>query len=196
LIVGGGGAGGNSIGGGGGVGGVVYTINQTLTTGAYTVKVGRGGIGTITPSDGQGTVGIDQDGVDSFIQLNSTDVIFPMGGVNQSLRGIGGGGGGVYYAAATVPGRAGGSGGGAGERENAVYNGGISTQGNTYWNGSSYVVGGSSGYGNLTTDGNYYAAGGGGVGNTQFNNIYNGKTDVQISITGTPQFYAAGGGGG
>jgi hypothetical protein len=197
LVVGGGGAGGNSIGGGGGAGGVVYTINQTLTTGTYTVKVGRGGIGTIHPGgDGQGSVGIDQDGVDSFIQLNSTDVIFPMEGVNQSLRGKGGGGGGVYYAPATVPGRPGGSGGGAAERENAVYNGGISTQGNTYWNGSSYVVGGSSGYGNLTSDGNYFAPGGGGAGNTQFNNIYNGKTGVQISITGTPLFYAAGGGGG
>ena len=197
LVVGGGGAGGNSIGGGGGAGGVVYTVNQTLNVGTYTVKIGRGGIGTIHPGgDGQGTVGIDQDGQDSFIQLNSTDVMFPMGGVNQSLRGKGGGGGGVYYAAATVPGRAGGSGGGSGERENAVYNGGISTQGNTYWNGSSYVAGGSSGYGNLTTDGNYFAPGGGGAGNTQFNNIYNGKTGVEISITGTPQFYAAGGGGG
>ena len=197
LVVGGGGAGGNSIGGGGGAGGVVYTISQTLTTGTYTVKIGRGGIGTIHPGgDGQGTVGIDQDGQDSFIQLNSTDVMFPMGGVNQSLRGKGGGGGGVYYAAATVPGRAGGSGGGSGERENAVYNGGISTQGNTYWNGSSYVAGGSSGYGNLTTDGNYFAPGGGGAGNTQFNNIYNGKSGVEISIIGTPQFYAAGGGGG
>jgi hypothetical protein len=197
LVVGGGGAGGNSIGGGGGAGGVVYTINQTLTSGTYTMKVGRGGIGTIHPgSDGQGTIGIDQDGQDSFIQLNSTDVIFSMGGVNQSLRGKGGGGGGIYYAAATVPGRAGGSGGGAGERENAVYNGGISTQGNTYWDGSSYVAGGSSGYGNLTSDGNYFAAGGGGAGNTQFDNIYNGKTGVQISITGTARFYAAGGGGG
>ena len=197
LVVGGGGAGGNSIGGGGGAGGVVYTISQTLTTGTYTVKIGRGGIGTIHPGgDGQGTVGIDQDGQDSFIQLNSVDVIFSMGGVNQSLRGKGGGGGGVYYAAATAPGRAGGSGGGSGERENAVYNGGISTQGNTYWNGSSYVAGGSSGYGNLTTDGNYFAPGGGGAGNTQFDNIYNGKTGVEISITGTPQFYAAGGGGG
>ena len=104
LVVGGGGAGGNSIGGGGGAGGVVYTINQTLTSGTYTMKVGRGGIGTIHPGgDGQGTIGIDQDGQDSFIQLNSTDVIFSMGGVNQSLRGKGGGGGGIYYAAATVP---------------------------------------------------------------------------------------------
>jgi len=197
LVVGGGGAGGNSIGGGGGAGGVVYTINQTLSTGTYTIGVGRGGIGTIHPGgDGQGTVGISQDGVDSFIQLNSTDVIFPMGGTNQSLRGKGGGGGGVYYAAATLPGRPGGSGGGAAEREGVVNIGGSSTQGNTYWNGSSYVAGGSSGNGNLASDGNYYAAGGGGAGNTQFDNIYNGKTGVQISITGTPLFYAAGGGGG
>ncbi len=198
LVVGGGGAGGNSIGGGGGAGGVVYTVNQTLNVGTYTFKIGRGGIGTIHPGgDGQGTVGIDQDGQDSFIQLNSTDVMFPMGGVNQSLRGKGGGGGGVYYSAITGNGRNGGSGGGAAERENAIYNGGSSTQGNTLWNGTSYVAGGSAGNGNLTSDGNYYAAGGGGAGNTLFNNsIYNGKTGVQINITGASQFYAAGGGGG
>ena len=197
LIIGGGGAGGNSIGGGGGAGGVVYTVNQILNVGTYTVSVGRGGIGTVHPGgDGQGTVGINQDGQDSFIQSNSADVSFSMGGVNQSLRGKGGGGGGVYYSASTVPGRAGGSGGGAAERENAVYNGGNSTQGNTLWNGISYVAGGSSGNGNLTSDGNYFAAGGGGAGNTLFNTIYNGKTGVQIDITGTSQFYAAGGGGG
>ena len=198
LIVGGGGAGGNSIGGGGGAGGVVYTINQTLIAGTYTIGVGKGGIGTILPGgDGQGTVGIDQDGKDSFVQLNSTDVSLSMGGVSQSLRGKGGGGGGVYYSAITGNGRNGGSGGGAAERESAIYNGGSATQGNTLWNGTSYVVGGSSGNGNLTSDGNYYAAGGGGAGNTLFNNsIYNGKTGVQINITGASQFYAAGGGGG
>ena len=198
LVIGGGGAGGNSLGGGGGAGGVVYTINQTLIAGTYTIGVGKGGIGTIHPGgDGQGTVGIDQDGKDSFVQLNSTDVSLSMGGVSQSLRGKGGGGGGVYYSAITGNGRNGGSGGGAAERENAIYNGGSSTQGNTLWNGTSYVAGGSAGNGNLTSDGNYYAAGGGGAGNTLFNNsIYNGKTGVQINITGASQFYAAGGGGG
>ena len=199
LIVGGGGAGGNSIGGGGGAGGVVYTVNQTLNVGTYTVSVGKGGLGITTPSGGQGTVGIDQDGKDSFIQSNSTDIVFSMGGVNQSLRGKGGGGGGVYYDSATLQGRAGGSGGGAADREISVNNGGASTQGNTYWNGSTYVAGGSSGNGNLTSDGGFnplFAVGGGGAGNTLFNNIYNGKTGVQISITGTSLFYAAGGGGG
>jgi hypothetical protein len=198
LVIGGGGAGGNSIGGGGGAGGVVYTINQTLIAGTYTIGVGKGGIGTIHPGgDGQGTVGIDQDGKDSFVQLNSTDVSLSMGGISQSLRGKGGGGGGVYYSAITGNGRNGGSGGGAAERENAIYNGGSSTQGNTLWNGTSYVAGGSVGNGNLTSDGSYYAAGGGGAGNTLFNNsIYNGKTGVQINITGASQFYAAGGGGG
>jgi hypothetical protein len=198
LVIGGGGAGGNSIGGGGGAGGVVYTINQTLIAGTYTIGVGKGGIGTIHPGgDGQGTVGVDQDGKDSFVQLNSTDVSLSMGGISQSLRGKGGGGGGVYYSAITGNGRNGGSGGGAAEREIAIYNGGSSTQGNTLWNGTSYVAGGSAGNGNLTSDGHYYAAGGGGAGNTLFNNsIYNGKTGVQINITGVSQFYAAGGGGG
>ena len=199
LVVGGGGAGGNCLGGGGGAGGVVYTINQTITTGTYTISVGKGGTGIplLVPNGYGGNAGADQDGKDSFIQLNSTDVSLSMGGVSQSLRGKGGGGGGVYYE--PVTGRNGGSGGGAADKEEAVFNGGSATQGNTLWNGASYVAGGSAGNGNLTsaTDGFCYAAGGGGAGNSLFNGaIYNGKTGVQINITGSSRFYAAGGGGG
>jgi hypothetical protein len=194
LIVGGGGAGGNSIGGGGGAGGVVYTVNQTLT-GNYIINVGKGGIGRPLLTDGQGQV--SDDGKESAI-LNTVGsyISMNMGGTSRELRGFGGGGGGVYFDSATLVGRPGGSGGGSGESEHSVYSGGSSIQPATLWNGTAYVAGGSAGHGNLTSDGNYYGAGGGGAGATLFNNIYNGKTGVSLSITGTPLFYAAGAGGG
>ena len=196
LIIGGGGAGGNSIGGGGGAGGAVYTINQTLSAGTYTIGVGKGGIGLSLLTTGQGTVGIDQDGKDSFIKNSDGSYVnMNMGGTSYNLVGFGGGGGGVYHTG-TLPGRDGGSGGGSAERENSENSGGSSIQPNTLWDGTTYTPGGSDGNGNLTSDGNYYAPGGGGAGKTIFNNIYNGKNGVQIDITGTSQYYGAGGGGG
>jgi hypothetical protein len=196
LIVGGGGAGGNSLGGGGGAGGIVYTINQTLQAGNYTIGVGKGGTG-LTSTD-QGTVGVNQDGKDSFIQLNGTDVSLSLGGVSQSLRGKGGGGGGVYYDPAFVNGRNGGSGGGCSETNNngfVINTAGSATQGNTLWNGASYVAGGKAGRQNTTTTNDYNAGGGGGAGNNG-SSYKDGNAGVQINITGTSQFYAAGGGGG
>ena len=205
LVVGGGGAGGNSMGGGGGAGGVVYTVNQTLQAGRYNIFVGKGGTGLQLLTDGQGTVGVDQDGEDSYIRFqlnNNTDVSLPMGVVNQrvvnqSLRGKGGGGGGTYFADSTVNGRNGGSGGGCSEKnpDFGVRTPGSATQGNTLWNGSSYVAGGKSGRVNTTTFNDLNAGGGGGAGDN--GSSYNdGNAGVQINITGTPQFYAAGGGGG
>jgi len=196
LIVGGGGAGGNSMGGGGGAGGIVYTINQTLQAGNYTIGVGKGGTGLASAD--QGTVGVNQDGKDSFIQLNGTDVSLSLGGVSQSLRGKGGGGGGVYYDPAFVNGRNGGSGGGCSETNNNGYvinTAGSATQGNTLWNGASYVAGGKAGRQNTTTTTDCNAGGGGGAGNNG-SSYKDGNAGVQINITGTSQFYAGGGGGG
>jgi len=197
LIVGGGGAGGDSMGGGGGAGGIVYTIQQELVAGTYTIGVGKGGLGLALTGDGQGSVGENQDGKDSFIQLNGTDVSLPMGGVNQSLRGKGGGGGGVYYADAFVNGRNGGSGGGCTENNPGfgLRTPGSATQGNTLWNGSSYVAGGKAGRQNTTSSNDYNAGGGGGAGNNG-SSYKDGNEGVQINITGNSQFYAAGGGGG
>jgi hypothetical protein len=198
LIVGGGGAGGNSMGGGGGAGGVVYTINQTLVAGTYTIGVGKGGLGLALTGSGQGTIGANQDGKDSFIQLNNTDVSLPMGGVSQSLRGKGGGGGGIYFNTLYVNGRNGGSGGGCSETDTngyAINIAGSATQGNTFWNGSSYVAGGKAGRQNTRSGSDYNAGGGGGAGNNG-SSYKNGNNGVQINITGTTQFYAAGGGGG
>jgi hypothetical protein len=198
LIVGGGGAGGNSMGGGGGAGGVVYTVNQTINAGTYTINVGKGGTGlALIGNNEQGTAGVNQDGKDSFIQLNGTDVSLPMGSANQSLRGKGGGGGGVYYDPAFVNGRNGGSGGGCSEFNPnfAVNTPGSATQGNTLWNGTSYVAGGKAGRANTTTLNDLNAGGGGGAGNNG-GSYKDGNAGVQINITGISQFYAAGGGAG
>jgi len=201
LIVGGGGAGGNSMGGGGGAGGIVYAINQTLSTGTYTVKVGRGGIGlTLTDATGQGTISIDQDGGESSLMNSngSSYISLTLGGVSQQLQGYGGGGGGIYYNPSFVNGRNGGSGGGCTESNNngfVVNTAGSATQPNTYWNGTTYVVGGKAGRQNTTTVQDYQAGGGGGLGSLS-TDYRNGNDGVAINITGTSQFYAAGGGAG
>ena len=196
LIVGGGGAGGNSMGGGGGAGGVVYTINQIFNTGVYTIGVGKGGVGLSLLTDGQGSVGIDQDGRDSYIQLNGTDVSMLMGSANQNLRGFGGGGGGVYFADATINGRNGGSGGGCSENNPGfgIRTAGTATQGNTMWNGVSYVAGGKNGRQNTTASPDYQGGGGGGAGIINSIDSTNGNDGVAINITGNNVIYAAGGG--
>ena len=199
LIVGGGGAGGNSMGGGGGAGGVVYTINQTLQAGNYTIGVGKGGIGKIIPEGtGQGTYDSrDQNGQDSFIQLNGIDVSMSMGGANQLLRGYGGGGGGVYHNPRTAPGFNGGSGGGCSETNDngfAINTAGSATQGNTLWDGARYVAGGKAGRQNTTTTNDYQGGGGGGAGNINSTDATNGTDGVAINITGNSVIYAAGGG--
>jgi hypothetical protein len=197
LIVGGGGAGGNSMGGGGGAGGVVYAVNQTLNAGSYVINVGNGGAGKPLLSDGQGD--ISNDGVESSIQYAGGGYVsLNMGGTSRELRAFGGGGGGIYFNTAYVNGRPGGSGGGSteGNNPNDIYSGGAATQPATLWNGSSYVAGGYIGSANSASDSNYTGGGGGGAGGTIFNSSYiNGKTGVQISISGTSQYYAAGGGG-
>jgi len=202
LVVGGGGAGGNSMGGGGGAGGVVYTINQTLNAGTYTIGVGKGGLGISLAQDygtGQGTIGADQDGKDSFIKdTNGNYVSLNMGGTNQNLRAYGGGGGGIYFNPVYVNGRDGGSGGGCSESNNnnwVVNTAGSALQGNTYWNGITYVAGGKSGRQNTTQYQDYNAGGGGGAGSN--GNVYkDGNNGVSINITGSQKYYAAGGGAG
>jgi len=203
LVVGGGGAGGNSIGGGGGAGGVVYTINQTISAGTYSIGVGAGGTGLALTNAGQGTVGVDQDGKDSYIKKSDgTYLQLNMGGVYQDVVGKGGGAGAVYYDTAYTNGRDGGSGGGSSEGNDAstIYSGGSSTQPNTLWDGSSYVQGGSIGNTNDSENSIYQAGGGGGAGGQYYStstpSLINGKTGVQIDITGASEYYAAGGGGG
>ena len=199
LIVGGGGAGGDSMGGGGGAGGLVYAINQIISKGTYVVRVGRGGIGGSTAEE-QGTAGVNQDGAESSLMNNNGSYVnYSLDGISQEMRGRGGGGGGVYYDPNFVNGRNGGSGGGSSKSNNNGYivnQAGSKTQGNTYWNGSSYVSGGNNGRQN-TNDGDLYlGGGGGGVGVINSSHYSNGNDGVTINITGTPQTYAAGGGSG
>lgn len=92
----------------------------------------------------------------------------------------------------------GGSGGGAVDSyNNIIYDGGISNQGNTYWNGSEYVYGGNKGNSIISTTTIYKGGGGGGMGGSNmYLTYYDGQDGILNSITGTEKYYAAGGGGG
>jgi hypothetical protein len=143
LIIGGGGAGGQWMGGGGGAGGVVYAINQILPASTYQIKVGRGGIGTLS-SVNPPIYNTSLDGIESSLMNNngSSYISFSLGGTLQNMQGLGGGGGGTYIT--NTNGRNGGSGGGCSET-NAAFAlniAGIVTQNKTYWNGTEYVFGG------------------------------------------------------
>ena len=197
LVVGGGGAGGVACGAGGGAGGVVYAVNQTLPIGTYSVRVGRGGIGG-NPDTQPAHYGVDQDGVDSSLMNSngSAYISLSLGGTSRELRGFGGGGGGAYNVPSIAPGRNGGSGGGTMETNdngfilNTI---GLATQPATYWNGTSYVAGGNNGRQNTTSANDIQGGGGGGAGAAAAD-YRDGNSGVAISIIGTSQFYAAGGG--
>jgi hypothetical protein len=206
LIVGGGGSGGQLRGGGGGAGGLVYVVNTLLSTGTYTINVGRGGIGTLgTTINTPPTV--KQNGVESSIKNSdgSTYISKTLDDVSQQLRGYGGGRGGTMfyngssYTYTYTTGVNGGSGGGGttGVASSTVTAAGTATQGNTYWDGTSYVAGGDAGRPNLITvaaDRIYYNSGGGGGAGTNAINAVDGNNGVEINITGQSKFYAAGGG--
>ena len=151
FIVGGGGSGGSAGGGGGGGGGVVYDPNITLGSGTYTVKVGNGG-DVNTNRDFFGEKGSD-----------SEITTVPTNAITTSLSSLKGKGGGAGYPkdknSATESGADGGSGGGADHSGWTPRPAGDSNQGNTYWNGSSWVAGGHSG--GVSYKG---GAGGGGAG--------------------------------
>ena len=181
LVVGGGGGGGDAqyeCGGGGG-GGIVYMVNKTFISGTYNVIVGNGGaIATV--------------GGDSSITFNNTPLSFD----GISVVGKGGGCGGD-------PGGNGGSGGGGNYKTVlANPNYGTATQGNTFWDGTTYVPGGFNG----KTGGRYSGGGGGGAGEAggtdvegdlSYEGFYNGGGDGRsVSIIGLSVFYGGGGAGG
>jgi hypothetical protein len=169
LVVGGGGGGGQGVycGGGGGGGGIVYMVDKTLAKGSYKIIVGKGGAA--------GTVGND-----SVIRLsNDTAISYDSISVVGKGGGAGAGGGG-------------GSGGSGGGGSNTGQGAGTATQGNTFWDGTTYVAGGFNG-----GWGGSFGGGGGGAGEA-------GGTDGGpqggdgrlVNITGTNTFYGGGGGGG
>jgi hypothetical protein len=163
LIVGGGGSGGDRLKGGGGGGGMVYMVNKKIEQGTYKIIVGNGGI--------NGSAGYDS----KIIYNNNTDIIID----SIPLVGKGGGGGSQKN-----------GGSGAGGDINGI--GGIATQGNTFWNGTTYIAGGFNGQnGNANFDG---AGGGTGeVGGTDGG--LNGGDGRAVSITGSSIFYGGGGAG-
>ena len=165
LVVGGGGGGGqgNYENGGGGAGGIVYMVNKTFVSGIYNVIVGKGG----APA----TVGED-----SSITLNNTPISF------DSISIVGKGGG-----------AAGGGNGGSGAGGNKDGGLGISTQGNTFWDGTTYIAGGFDGQ----NGGAYNGGGGGGGGEAGgTDGGLEGGDGRAVSITGSSVFYGGGGAGG
>mgnify|MGYP001330223182 CR=1 FL=1 len=215
LIVGGGGAGGSLYGGGGGAGGVIYTVNQDISAGTYNIVVGAGGLGVQWSSvtDDIST----NSGEDSYITDSEGNVISMfMGGVSQELRGLGGGGGGRYVGVNDPKnGISGGSGGGGAAteifpdgstavRDSTSGDKGLAIQGNTFWDGSYYVKGGSDSNLPDSQVWSYNSAGGGGLsGNTTVTttisgdfllNQINGQDGVTIPINGGVTVAAGGGG--
>jgi hypothetical protein len=173
LIIGGGGGGGNGTSGcwepgGGGAGGVVYMVNKTISAGSYNIIVGNGG-------------SAQTNGVDSSIKIDASNFLIYDG---ISLIGRGGGAG----ATNNGTGSNGGSGGGG---THPTTNGGTSTQGNTYWNGSAYIAGGYNG--EKPGAGSRGGGGGGSFENGGTDGIGYGGDGLSVSITGTATFYAGGG---
>jgi hypothetical protein len=177
LIVGGGGGGAARHGGGGGAGAVIYLTNQILSAGTYTINVGNGGAGSQAIS-GQGAKGID-----SSINLNSTNIYLAKGGgAGDNIIGTGiikdGGSGGAGY----------GNGGNAVSTNipTGIYgnSGGLQTVG-----GAESYYGGGGGGGALTIGANAVISG-------TITTGGNGGSGREILITGSSVYYGGGGGGG
>jgi hypothetical protein len=174
LIVAGGGGGGYDRAGGGGAGGLIYMSSLNIPSGTYTVTVGAGGAGST------GWNGVTGTGTNNGVNGSSSSII---GGV-ISYTAVGGGGGGTYAA-----GNTGGSGGGG----HYSYIGGSGTpdQGNSGGAGANSGTNANSGGG----------GGAGSAGQIAGPGIYtnppggNGGNGLQLSISGTPTYYAGGGGG-
>jgi hypothetical protein len=175
LVVAGGGGGGARHAGGGGGGGVIHNRNFAVTPGsAITVTVGAGGIGDGRPGNGA-------TGASGAVGTNGGNSVF------GSLTAIGGGVGASY--SVRTSGVSGGSGGGSWGALN--FASGTAGQGNA--GGGGYPIGN-----NYTeTAGGGGGAGSSGVdGGTSSNQPGAGGLGLLFNISGSVQFYAAGGGAG
>ncbi len=159
LVVGGGGGGGGTIGGGGGAGGLLYNSSFSVTTQAYDVIVGEGGIGALGYNSAGQTGG------------NGDNSVF------SSLTAIGGGGGAGWLGYPSTSGGSGGGGsaGGAGSAGTAGQGyaggnyqldhggggGGASEVGGS-GTGASDSIGGDGLQYDISGTNTYYAGGGGG----------------------------------
>jgi hypothetical protein len=169
LVVAGGGGGGYDRGGGGGGGGLVYASSQSLT-GAKTVTVGAGGVGSTSNSD-KGTNG----GNTSFTNLTTA---------------VGGGGGGTYNASSSVTeGANGGCGGGGASYPNS----------NPSFAGGTGSQGGNGGAGRAVSSIGYWPGGGGGMGGAGVSGTAGEQGATRSGGLGVTYFgteYCAGGGAG
>ena len=175
LVVAGGGAGGGTSpfarGGGGGAGGFLTSSGVSINPGtAYTVTVGAGG----PAASGRG--------------VNGSDSIISGTGF-ATVTATGGGGGGAS-APAQGGGASGGSGGGGcGDNTYGVQTGGPGTPGQGYAGGAG-----------IDAAPKYPGGGGGGAGAigtpaVSGSTVTNGGVGLSSSYSGTPAFYAGGGGG-
>jgi hypothetical protein len=182
LVVGGGGSGGARSGGGGGAGALIYLKNQTLSPGTYNINIGAGGSGVSGLSNGN-------DGSDTYIQKNSSNLYLAKGGGSGTRDGTG-------------LGRAGGSSAGTASGTPNISYEPLKTNipSGTYGN---YGGAGSGTYYTGMPESAWTGGGGGGAGSIGGNattispsTAGNGGNGLQINITGTNTYYAGGGGGG
>ena len=179
LIVGGGGSGGIRTAGGGGGGAVIYLENQILSSGVYTINIGKGGDAVPSNTTFSGANG--NNGDDTFVVYNSSNLYLAKGG-----------GGGAGSSNNNINGKAGGSSGGG------TWN--TSSDNVLTTNIPSGEYGYKGGSGNRTDTLVFSGGGGGGAGgqgtSASGTTAGDGGPGRQISITGTNIFYGAGGGGG
>ncbi len=191
LVVAGGGAGGARVssgaGGGGGAGGMIDSSYKTIDTATIvSVKVGQGGLGSITGT--MTTIAPGDNGANSVLVAGSTTF---------TAIGGGGGAGGTDSDLTSYRGKAGGSGGGASGSSTGGYAGGVAQQGS----GSGFSGYGNAGGRNPGCSGYRQAGGGGGAGAVGITPSTctpaasgNGGAGKTSAITGVT--YAGGGGGG
>ena len=174
LIVGGGGGGGMNAGAGGGAGGLLFLENLTVTTGSYSISVGRGGNGGTSSTVGT----IAESGYNSTF---STYIAI-------------GGGAGVNSGGAN--GSNGGSGGGAANDSTGNRTGGTGTTGQGFKGGNGTIPGGLG-----RTGGGGGGAGGEGQASVSSTQAGNGGVGRNMSAYfgttyGASGWFAGGGGGG
>ena len=181
VIAGGGGGGGVSYGAGGGAGGVAYSSNVTIPAASYTATVGPGGAAGAPGAPG----------------TTGTDSTFGSAPSPAYRIAKGGGGAGYYTPAPLGNGYPGGSGGGAGASPGLT--GGSALQ-PTQNPGVTVTNSGFRG-GNYTQGGSGYAPCGGGGAGAQGGDTPDGAQGgrpggigIEYSISGTPVYYAGGGG--
>ena len=132
---------------------------------------------------------------------DNSSINYNQNGGNFNLIGIGGGGGGAYDGGSVLyePNSGGSSGGvGVGNLPKTYANSKVALQGNTYWDGATFISGGYVG-GAGSNGGSIFTGGGGGAGgvgsSSDANNAGDGGIGIINNISGISKGYAGGGGG-